>query len=478
MGSQGLRLAASILLLVGCTKPSGGKAPWLTMPTTASHAAWFPIGPADVHGAPVGSSPDCDGCHHDKETGLPSSTFRTYTCTGCHVQPRTGVAHDQPSQLATLHSTVAAYDGTVAGFAGSVASLNGGVGPQSPEDGACLRCHPTGFATDHAQIFPLPHQDAAATEVAVCSDCHRDPSDRTRLGCAPCHPHDQPATATAHAAVPDFVAAGPTAPDAEIVAASSLCVRCHAEGAVPVTVAGHAARSGGFVVGVGLHSGSSGGGCLDCHPSLRTDKPFATDFSRYTCGAACHGSVPITAAGLHDNATELGAFHLAAGVDFAAAVTSLGFDGACRSCHGDGSGGLPGGHPFPVGAAPAHTPEACSRCHLTFTARNDAANIACADCHLSLDPLLPGRHTGAIIPVTDYGATGPECLRCHGEPLIFRASAHPSGEGTPRDGVVKHLDAGCTACHQTYLTDLPYAADWGQRDCRPCHPTAGGPAGL
>ena len=464
--------ALALLLLAGC-RDQGATAPWLTMPSAATHAIWFPIGPGDTHGPAAGSPPACDGCHFDKGTGLPSSTFRTYTCTGCHAPLRPGVEHGDLGQLATFHAVVATYGDAVAGFAPFVAALQDGVGPQAAEDGACLSCHPSGLATDHARLFPLPHQDAARTLVAHCSDCHVDPLDRRRLGCADCHPHDRLESVAPHADVPDFTAAASSA-EPDVVVASALCLRCHAEGAVPVTVAGHAARSGGFVVGIGLHSGPFGGACTDCHRLVRTDKPYAADFTRFTCGAACHGVVPITAAGSHDSPVELEPFHVARGVAFGAAVTALGFDAACRSCHADGTGGLPAGHPFPIGDPPSHPPESCSSCHTTVTARNDPANFDCATCHLALDPLLGERHATPIIPVTDYATTSTECLFCHGDALVYRAADHSRSPGSPLDGNPSHVAPGCTACHQTARLDMPFAASWGHQTCSPCH-APGGP---
>jgi hypothetical protein len=469
---EGTWLAVLAALLAGgCGQKAD--APWLTMPDLASHAVHFPIGPANVHGASPGLSPNCDGCHFDKATGLPSSTFRTFTCTNCHVSIRVGVDHFDATAVAgaTFHAGVANYASTVASFTTKVASLNGGVGPQGAADGACLSCHPTGMATDHATLFPLPHQNAAGTQVAVCSNCHRDLSDRRKLGCAVCHPHDQAANVSGHASVPGFVSAAAGDAAAAIEAASALCVRCHGDGVVPVRVAGHAAAAGGFIVGTGVHAGVNGGGCLDCHPAYRTTPPktFAADFSKYACGVACHGTVPVTAAGSHADPVALGTFHAAASVDFTGKVAALGYDAACLSCHGDGTGGLPANHPFPVGSAPSHPIQTCSSCHTPSTARNNPANFACGTCHLTLDPALATKHSSPTIPVTDYATTSDRCLYCHGDAQVNRAANHPSGDGTPLANNVEHRTAGCSVCHKLPRIDKPFAADWGRRDCRPCH---------
>jgi hypothetical protein len=464
-------LISAALLLAACSKPPP-TAPWLTMPRVAAHGHWFPIGASDVHGARVEAATACDGCHLDKATGLPSSTFRTFTCTGCHVPLRTGVFHDQPADLLTLHATVADYASTVAAQASSVAALNGGTGPQTAEDGACRLCHPTGWAVNHVAVFPLPHQDPAGSQVAVCTDCHLDVSDRTQLGCAPCHPHDSAATASAHASVPDFAAATSSSPPATLLYASARCARCHADGTVPVTVAGHATPSGGFLLGTGAHSGASGGGCLDCHPAARADKPFGADFAVYTCGATCHGVVPITSAGAHDDATALGAFHALSSIDFAGKVTALGFDAACRSCHPAGTVDLPADHPFPVGATLAHPLGTCASCH-TGSPRSDPAQFGCGSCHLTLDPALGAKHTlpVTVIPVTDYATGSDRCLRCHGDSQVNWTANHPTGDETP-SGNDTHLTAGCLTCHGGLRTDKPFSTDWESRTCvtATCHP--------
>ncbi len=279
-GLAALTIAA--LLATGC-KESDGTDAWLSMPDAAQHSAQhFPITSGEPHGPPVGqAAADCNGCHYDKAAAAPSASFKVYTCTRCHVLLRSGLWHDDSQAVASawhVAAGVSQFDSTVA--AANVAGV-------APLDAACRSCHFSGIAVDHDTRLLLPHQDAAATIVAKCADCHTDQANRKVLGCASCHPHSLPATATAHAQVPGFSATD-----------STLCARCHEDGKVPVTVTGHSAGPG-FPIGVGVHAGAAGGACLACHPQNRTTPPrtFVADFKVTTC-VGCH--VTVGGSAFHD----------------------------------------------------------------------------------------------------------------------------------------------------------------------------------
>ncbi len=431
-------LAVFCALLACSKKTDSSSAPWLTMPDLNVHSArFFPVSPGDVHGPPAGQPlTTCDQCHADRSSGVepypPATSFKTFTCTGCHVEIRPGVFHDDIAALATLadHVNQVGFD------------------PTQPlaYDQACLHCHPSGIGVDHALVFPLPHQDSTGTVVAACTDCHVSPTDRTVLGCAACHPHDQAATATAHAAVPEFDATGTTA-------ASALCVRCHGDSTVPVQVAAHAS----FPIGAGTrHSGSTGGACLTCHPASRAaPKTFAADFSQPSC-TGCHVQ---TSAGFHDDGTALASFHAAAG------VTSFQFTtAACLQCHPDGAGGAPPYHPqlFPIDLASKHAGIGCSSCH--GPNRADITQLQCASCHAdpTKSPNFPTQHPSvngiAILvvltppPPTNCAPSplptlqSPDCLMCHALSHVDQVElTHPAGDTA--FGHDQHRAAGCFTCH-------------------------------
>ena len=444
-------LLAAVGVLAGC-HGKGQSGPWLTDPNLASHSAqFFPINAGDVHGPSPGQSlTTCNQCHADRSTGAsppaPATTFKTYTCTGCHVEIRPGVFHDQiPQLLAMVPHATPAFD------------------PNQPlvYDQACRNCHPKGIAVNHAAVFPLPHQNAAGTIVAACGDCHVSPTDRTVLGCAACHPHDLAATVTGHAAVPDFDPSATTS-------ASALCARCHGDSNIPVQVATHSQ----FPIGTGAHSGPAGGACLACHPALRpAPKTFAADFNQPDC-THCHVQ---TTAGFHDDPTGLTSFHASRGVaNFQFGTT------ACLQCHPNGAGaGAPLYHAqlFPIDAASKHAAVTCTACH--GTNRSDVTQLKCASCHAdpTQSPKFPTQHNPVGITVTVNTPTGPitvpgtvvieiwtdpnaiptctpvalptftsvDCLKCHAQSHVDPAQGHPQADSSFQQD--SHQRAGCLTCH-------------------------------
>jgi hypothetical protein len=151
------------LALAACQSETN--APWLTMPTPEQHAArFFPTTPDSAHAAFT-----CDDCHTDP------ATFRTFDCLSCH----TG-AHSDEAAVTASHSGVPGFQ-----FA-------------SP---ACYGCHPTGVGVNHEPIFPIA---SGAHASVACAQCHLDPTDRSVLGCAGCHPHTKTETDGRHSEVSDY----------------------------------------------------------------------------------------------------------------------------------------------------------------------------------------------------------------------------------------------------------------------------------
>ncbi len=458
---------AAALLAAGCG-PQAKLAPMLTMPGTQTHSGrYFPIAPGDTHGPlPGQTAPDCNGCHYDKAAAAPSATFKIFTCTHCHVLLRSGVYHDDPqASFQTWHEAAGVNQ-----FAATVASAN--VIGVAPLDAACRSCHASGIAVDHAKVFTLPHQDAAGTIVAKCADCHLNPADRTQLGCASCHPHDLPATATGHLLVPDFQPAD-----------STLCARCHEDGKIPVAVSAHAAGAGGFVVGTGAHAGAAGGACLACHDQKKATPPktFVADFSLTNC-TGCHVTVGGTA--LHDDPVTLGTLH-AVVPTFGNTVAALGLSAACLSCHADGAAGAPANHEqlFPRAAGTQHAGIGCSACHGTGV-RTDLTQMRCYGCHQTdatfatahAEPLThtsTGQNRFTLLDMTSAAT----CLRCHAPTTInpsnpilpITVAAHAHGEDSINTG--KHVNVGCVDCHGTTWSvgGVYTAQDFTKRGCLTCH---------
>ncbi len=228
------RLACALLLLgsVACSGGGGGSGPWLTMPDAQEHAQrFFPYTPGTPH-----ASATCDDCHP------PLESFTQFTCTQCH----TGNHADQATVTAS-HSAVADFR-----FASD----------------ACYACHRDGTGVNHGPFFPISSGAHAGT---ACASCHVDPADRTVLGCAGCHPHDQATAATAHAQVAGYAFQ------------SALCVRCHADSQVDA-VSSHPA-------GESTPSGKPQhltAGCTRCHSGFRADKVWAASWRTTPGCVTCH----------------------------------------------------------------------------------------------------------------------------------------------------------------------------------------------
>jgi hypothetical protein len=474
-----LAFPALLALAAGCSaQKRDASAPWLTMPSLATHTtlSFFPIEPGSVHGPLMGQKlTTCGECHVERpadgslapQLPLPAwpqaGTFKVFTCTGCHVEIRPGVFHDDVTQLKTIHGTAANFDPSQA-----LTSVNG----VTVFDSSCRTCHPVGWGlkNQHQDVLPLPHGKSAGALIAGCKDCHVTTLDRTQLDCATCHATvDTPPTATAHAAVPGFDPSGSTS-------ASGLCARCHGDGVVPVKMSAHTS----FPITTGFHQGASGAACLSCHTaSLPAPKAFAADFSLRTdvnsptctgCHVATAATLP-TGAVYHDNQTDLATFHANAGVT---AATGFGVTtAACLGCHPDGAGGAPKYHDqlFVLAAGSSHAGIACSACHAPSNDRTDIANMQCVSCHatylaghapasgvtimaelLSAPPCTP-------TPIASF--TNAECLLCHGpdlfNPTTVIATHLASGNGAILGQQGQHRSAGCLTCHVATKQVMPTA---------------------
>jgi len=251
-------LAVATVAAAACGKdlPSN----WVTVPTRASHEAFFPIA-VGVHAAA-----DCDSCHGTFDT------FKKFECTTtCHAQPQTDQAHQG-----------------MAGYASD--------GP------SCVKCHPKGSMAapaNHATAF-FPIGGGTSHAAVGCTQCHLQlstPNDPTAFGCYACHstlptgwPHPDPVSGVAILTI--HTSENASAPID--ITNPATCLRCHADSQVN-TVASHPSGGDGSLGQNGSHRGA---GCLTCHSAMRTDKPFGADFavtppvgSGTGCGT-CHATQP------------------------------------------------------------------------------------------------------------------------------------------------------------------------------------------
>jgi hypothetical protein len=261
--------------LAACSGHQGdSSAPWLTEPTLATHSArFFPIGVGSVHGPPAGQPlTTCNQCHADRSTGVvpppPAASFKTFTCTGCHVEVQPGVFHDDIAGLATLsfHQGQPVFDAT----------------QPAVYDQACFGCHPGGTATApayHGQLFPVAAGSAHAG--IGCAQCHGAVrSDIASMQCASCHAglagfstaHDpvsvtgsgRQVAITVHV---DPVGTGTCTPQPLASIQSPDCLLCHARSAhldAATLAASHTNSLGRSILDQDPHGR---GGCETCHVS-------------------------------------------------------------------------------------------------------------------------------------------------------------------------------------------------------------------
>ncbi len=272
------RLAPLAVLgaLLACGQKKNTDAPWLTMPDAATHSARvFPVNAGNAHGPSTGQQQltTCNCCHADRSAAPlpagsqchypPAASFKTYTCTGCHVVVgSTGISHDDIAGLATLpeHAGQAAFD------------------PTQPLafDQACVGCHPEGAGAPpvyHGQLFPI---DSASKHAGIgCSSCHGIGlrSNLANLQCAQCHAANFPTQHSTVNGVAILVVLTPPppancTPSALPPLTSPDCLKCHALSA-PIPVSAHPTTNSTF--GTGRHEGA---GCFTCH--LATTQVTAT----------------------------------------------------------------------------------------------------------------------------------------------------------------------------------------------------------
>ncbi len=338
-------------------------------------------------GAPHETSA-CLDCHPalraDKSFG---ADFAKQACVGCHLQPETTSQH-------------VAVDGFVF------------------DDAWCLSCHSTGEKNAPVEHDSFPILGGAAHSGRGCSECHASGADRSQLLCATCHAPAE--TTPQHAVVPGFVQE------------SVSCVRCHADAQVS-RVAAHQP------FGIQAGSAHAGESCLDCHPSMRADKPFGADFSRQLC-TDCHGAAET-------DATHVG-------------IAGYAHDTAtCLGCHPAGTVEASVDHAglFPIGPGTAHASVDCAACHAD---PGDRSVLACATCH------NPAEMTPAHGQVGGFRQESASCLLCHADSQVFRLGGHTPFRVTsgPHDG------EPCAECHAARRADRPYPAiSFDTYSCPACH---------
>jgi len=395
----------------------------LVLSVVVPAVAWAQAASASPHGA-LPQSLDCTDCHtatawkpirvplqfdHNGQTRFPlTGQHQRVPCLVCHLDARFDEPRLAPEACASCHVDV----------------------HQGNQGSRCGDCHSTNAFKDvrglaaHAQTaFPLTGAHLQIT----CEACHRDARGGafTTLNseCFACHQ-----TNYASAKTVDHVAAG----------FPKDCTTCHST----LTWAGGVAFD---------HQTASRGrfALLGAHRDLRC--------------ASCHtpptGTLHFQPSGQND----CFACHQA---DYAREHGGAGFPTTCVSCHTVDTWDAAFDHLTATsgrfGLVGAHTPLACTSCHLSGT--NELRFPApsnqndCVACHQAD---YNRQHSGSGFSTT--------CLDCH-TVNNWDANFDHLTATSGRFGLVgAHTPLACTSCHVPGGTGLVFPTPSNQNDCLACH---------
>ncbi len=432
----------------------------------------------------------CEQCHTSRMTDPARKNleidFAAANCANCHTQ-----AIDL---ITTKHTT-----------------FNVNLTSPPATTATCLSCHPDGGTAANFQhpSFPIASSavhalGAPAVHVAGtigCASCHTPAAnangDYKKVDCTVCHASTsmQPL----HVAVADLPASY-ASPDTANFATTALCLSCHADSTVPVSItAAHVppapAHTPFLISGGAPHYQKN---CLGCHVASRTDKPWAADFAAQPkhC-TSCH--------------VEPGTSTNNLGTSWSGYPGTYSYnDTACINCHPNGDIG-PFDHTnnFPTTATDVHSSGVapCLSCHTNPSTPADITTIDCVGCHNNTSAQPPGainaRHTTPVTPVNIAGytfdsstpaarvATNGSCLKCHAgtiatgswtNSLVLPLTQHTSlcfdvSAGSKHSvGKTNGTTPYCFACHDKMnTTTKPWGINWTQVNCAACHSNKSAP---
>ena len=239
----------------------------------------------------VWASAACLDCHPNSEpmgnfvhSRFPITSGTKHTglrCSDCHLGsgPKTDV-----TQLACFGCHAALVNKSP-----TVGQIHNGVPNYTADSPACFNCHPHSEPVgpmDHTRLFPVAVGDKHATAAylasmktndTTCTACHASRTDRTREFCASCH------TALVTPAPPIPAHSKMQKSMDSTAYTSDGCKKCHADPTPVYRLSGH--PDPGYD-----HKGAT---CQNCHQDMRSDKPYAIDFSKEACSCSsskCHDS--------------------------------------------------------------------------------------------------------------------------------------------------------------------------------------------
>src|ERR1700730_14981881 len=430
-----------------------------------------PLYPSDAPGTifAIASGPHfapCESCHTSRATGTTFKNsridFADRTCDSCHAEGK---------------------DTIVTNHAGIGIIIQDPIGPNKAH--ACLQCHPDGsrapstvtyshpyFPVDAAAPHPMGRTIARAGGGAVtfsCWSCHVTPTDIAQVDCTTCHSQasmTSPGGASAHASVPDF----PPSFAPGTATSVGLCLQCHADGKVPVSLTYSLAKAAthdsryAFLISAGSrHATTNTTPREKCSPCHSVTKPIAgvttatggiiatADFTKHTCTT---GHAPAGALGQNVDQIHAGFGTVTVGgVGYTYRNLSSppvpADSKTCLNCHRDGNAGtFDHARWFPITSADNHplgklfhssgasdpVTLACATCHQDPANRQD---VTCITCHTPTGTNAAGPTPIDLAPAHATQLTGtnwqaaagptPQCVLCHANDFLERVNAHGSG---------------------------------------------------
>lgn len=436
-------------LALGCTPPLGPKKDAGAQPVSSQNHPFFPIGPGSLHGIEGDGAITCQSCHTQP------TTFRSFSCLGCHAHRRTGYDEAAGTQgLDEVHAGNVSY---------------------RYDSRYCLDCHPTGSA---AEVGRAAHTDfpiglGSAHERIGCTECHTQGT-RTTATCTECHRDSDGDSQFDHDVAPMAAVHGTDMATLGYAWDTGACRACHPGAEVP----GLLAHDRAFPIDAGTVHGDARVGCADCHPNRQDHRQLAC--------VACHQQVDGPDGGARREVhgeTRMRELHERDGGTRGYAFEAR----ACFVCHRRAQvpGELSHEPLFPIGPGTSHEVGStipgdppvlvtCSSCHVAAIgsgvdgglAEGGAArrNVECTGCHAHAEATLQPSHG----ELPDYRWQSESCVFCHlGGAMrlehryfpIDAGTAHALGQavGQPPATVT------CSSCHASQTQRRLLSCTWCHR---------------
>ena len=471
---RGLLVVGTAALLLGAScleKDTDGS---LRGATKENHP-WFPVGlgaPHELGRAAHDGTVACLSCHNAE-----APSFADISCVTCHEHRATGTDPDGSQGMNDVHRGNPTY---------------------TYDSVACLKCHPSGNASDvsradHTPFFPI--ERGTPHGALGCAECHASET-RSAVTCTGCHRDENQDGLDDHGVAPMLAVHGSDMANLGYVWDTAGCRSCHASGQVP----GQINHEGEFPIAAGTVHGNAGTQCVDCHAN-RQDRRAIECIS-------CHTQVNLGAGPQEVHGQErMDATH------GNGALPGYAWESrSCYVCHQQSQvpGDIQHDVYFPIGPGTAHelgkpvdddpndsfpaVTVDCVTCHQNPSDRSD---VSCTDCHAHTQAVMQPTHG----PFPDYQWNSRTCVTCHlgGQtrlnhpffPVVVGSSHALDNTTTPAvDGLrcsdchtsqLNRHTLSCTTCHRHDTTQSlqDHGAEMGRHgyiydsgSCFSCHRTS------